>query len=271
MIELEDHELSLATIEHIANDDKYRNYYESMYSGKLYSSILMALTHESFSENDAVVLWKQITSHKQHLNQLLSRDVGISVASLDYLLNIKGELSEPKIIEEDKSSYVARATTKDSLTRLYIRDVFDTILKKEIAEARRNKSCTLCLLMLDIDDFKLINDTFGHIQGDRVLERVSETISNCTREMDWAARYGGEEFAVIMPQTGKDEAFNVAERIRKSIEKLRFEEFSITISIGLCQFSKNINSPEKLIQNTDDALYQAKTEGKNRVVVHGIE
>lgn len=264
IVEIEDHALSLADIESIANDEKVRRHYENKYKNCLYSSILMSLTHESFSEAEAISLWNEIVAHMRQLNHILGRNVGISVASIDYLSNIKSKLSEPKIIEEEKSAFIAEATTKDELTELYLREVFEVVLKKEIAEADRNNK-PLCLLMIDIDDFKKVNDTYGHLKGDEVLNKIGHVINESVREMDLAARYGGEELAVIMPNTSTDSAFEVAERIRKTIEELQFNGFNVTVSIGVCQFNQHSDTPSKLIQNADSALYRAKDEGKNIV------
>ncbi|WP_163835892.1 GGDEF domain-containing protein [Spartinivicinus ruber] len=264
IIEVDDNTLSLAEIEFIANDKKVHQCYETKYKNDLYSNILMSLTHESFPENKAKNLWYEIIDHMQKLNHTLGRYVGISVASLDYLTNIKCTLVEPKIIEEDKITYVAQATTKDELTSLYLRDVFEVVLKKEMDVAKRNNT-TLCLLMIDIDNFKEVNDTYGHQKGDEVLSKIGDTINDSVREMDLAARYGGEELTIIMPNTNIQHAFNAGDRIRKNIEQLKFNGFNVTVSIGLSSSSKSINTPTKLINMADKALYKAKKNGKNQV------
>jgi len=267
IVEIEEHALSLDEIEYIATDTKVRQHYEKTYEGHLYSSILMSLTHKSFSEDEAKKLWNKIANHMRQLNHVLGRHVGIAVASLDYLSNIKDELSEPKIIEENKSAFVAEATTRDTLTGLYSRDVFMALLKKEIAQAARLKK-PLCLIMIDIDDFKTVNDKHGHLKGDDVLKKIGSIIDGTVRDMDLAARYGGEEMAVIMPNTDSGGAFEVADRIRNTIEQENFDNLRVTVSIGLCEYNELIGSPQKLIQNADAALYRAKGQGKNRVETH---
>ena len=119
--------------------------------------------------------------------------------------------------------------------------------------------------MIDIDDFKTINDTYGHQEGDNVLKKIGKTINNLVRKMDLPARYGGEEFAIIMPKADMKQAFKAAERIRKRIAQLEFKGFSVTISIGISQASRNFNTPERLIHAADTALYVAKDKGKNCV------
>jgi diguanylate cyclase (GGDEF)-like protein len=182
---------------------------------------------------------------------------------LDYLSNIKKELSDPKIIEEDKSKFVAETTTKDDLTGLYLREVFDVVLKKEVDEANRTNS-PLCLLMLDIDDFKVTNDTCGHQEGDAVLTKLGAALNDSVREMDTAVRYGGEEMAIIMPKIPTEKVRNAAERIREAIEKIQFNDFSVTVSIGVSQTSNLIKTPEQLIRSADEALMRQKKRGKTK-------
>ena len=266
IVELDDRTLSLADIESIANDEKIRKHYENKYKDCLYSTILLSLTHESFQEDESKSLWNEIISHMRQLEDILGRGVGLSVASLDYLTNVKNALSEPKIIEENKSTFIAGATTKDELTGLYLREVFDVVLKKEMEEANR-KNTSLCLLMIDIDDFKKINDQYGHLKGDEVLNKVGTAINDSVREMDLAARYGGEEMAVIIPRINIEQTFNAAQRIRKTIEEIKFKDFFVTVSIGLSQTNRLIDTPDKLIHAADLALYKAKNKGKNQVIM----
>ena len=266
IVELDDRTLSLADIESIANDESVQKRYENKHKNCLYSTILLSLTHESFQERESKSMWNEIISHMKKLNHILGRNVGISVASLDYLTNVKNTLSEPKIIEEYKSSFVAGATTKDELTGLYLREVFDVFLKKEIEEANR-KNTSLCLLMIDIDNFKKINDQYGHLKGDEVLNKIGTAINDSVREMDLAARYGGEEMVVLMPRVDIEQAYKAAQRIRITIEEIQFKEFFVTVSIGLSQTNRLTDTPGKLINAADVALYKAKNQGKNQVIM----
>jgi len=266
IVEFDDRTISLADIESIANDKKIREHYEKKYKNRLYSTILLSLTHESFQEDESKSLWNEILSHMRQLEHILDRSVGLSVASLDYLTNVKNALSEPKIIEENKSIFVAGATTKDELTGLFLREVFDVVIKKEMEEANR-KNTSLCLLMIDIDDFKEINDQYGHLKCDEVLRKIGTTINDSVREMDLAARYGGEEMVVLMPRVDIEQAYKAAQRIRKAIEQIQFKEFFVTVSIGLSKTSLHINTPDKLIHDADESLYEAKNKGKNQVIM----
>ncbi|MBI3778545.1 MAG: diguanylate cyclase [Gammaproteobacteria bacterium] len=160
----------------------------------------------------------------------------------------------------------------DKLTGLRNRRMFDQRLMEEIAHATRNAK-PLSLLMIDVDDFKRINDTHGHVGGDRVLQILGHVLSGQLWKVDLAARYGGEEFAVILPQTDFQAATNVAERIRRSIEETTIpmpdkHSVGVTVSVGVACFPRCGENPESLIEHADQALYTAKKEGKNRVCLY---
>lgn len=232
-----------------------------------YSTLLLSLTHETFPEKEAKHLWHCIVRHMHYLEQTLMRPVGISVASLDYLSNVRGILDDPKVIEQRKSEFISETTTKDELTALYVREVFDVTLNKTIKEHERNSE-PLSLMLLDLDDFKAINDEHGHQRGDEVLRAVGKSINECVREMDLAARYGGEELAIILPNLNAREAHAVGERLRKTIAALEFDQFRVTVSIGVCEYHRrDCATPEAMIALADEALYEAKAAGKNQTVV----
>jgi len=267
IIDLDESSLSIADIELIVKGGDERKYFENKYFGNLYSKILLVLTHESYEEDEAKSLWNSIVAHMLKLNHDLNRNVGISVATMDYLTNIRDKLLNPVSIEEEKSEFISKTTTKDELTGLYLRDVFDVVLRQKIEEAKRN-NIKLSLLMMDIDDFKIVNDSYGHQLGDNVLKKIGNIINSIVRKMDLPARYGGEELAVIMPDANREQVFKVAERIRKAISQLKFEDFSVTISIGISRFGRDINTSEKVLKAADNALYDAKNKGKNRVIMN---
>lgn len=156
----------------------------------------------------------------------------------------------------------------DPLTNLYNRRFFDMELQRLFGVAIRHGR-PMSLLIGDIDHFKNINDTFGHLTGDLVLKEVSNAIASNVRSTDVLARYGGEEFAVILPETRVDAALTVADRIRKGVERMRVPGDgmpSATISIGVAAAPfPGIVSPPQLIEVADAALYLAKTRGRNRV------
>jgi len=157
--------------------------------------------------------------------------------------------------------------THDNLTKLFNRQKFNDELEKEITRENRYVH-GLCLMMLDIDNFKNINDTYGHDIGDIVLKDISKIIVNSIRATDYPCRWGGEEFMVLLPETQFDDGYNIAEMIRTNIERYENSTFTnpITVSIGIAQFTVNQDSIETFIKNVDNAMYQAKNTGKNKVV-----
>ena len=158
---------------------------------------------------------------------------------------------------------------RDSLTGLYNRRIFNEVLQREFAQAQRHKF-NLSLLSLDLDHFKSVNDNFGHQTGDRVLKSVAKVISNVARLTDLPARVGGEEFAIILPHTSQDQAYIVAERLKKALAESAFNlsgtVFRQTISQGLAGLEHfMIKSAEDMVYWADQALYLAKREGRDTI------
>lgn len=157
----------------------------------------------------------------------------------------------------------------DGLTGVYRRGDFDERLAQEVVRARTFKT-TFGLMLLDIDHFKRLNDRYGHPFGDQVLRRVGELLNASVYDTDFVARYGGEEFVVILPRAEAAGAQRKAEAIRRAIEaerfSLGFEAVAVTISIGLAQFPRDAQGPDELVSQADAALYEAKAQGRNRVV-----
>lgn len=268
VIDMQEEVIEVSQIEKMIHDEELFHMYEEKYTNKLYKTLLKSLTHENYTDEEvAKKTFERIINHLHEMNKLLNRDVGIMVATIDYLSNIIQTLDEPKIIEEDKSETLIETSIKDQLTNLYLRDIFDVTIKKQVDESMRT-GLPLSLIMLDIDDFKSINDTFGHQQGDKVLERIGTLLNENIREMDMAARYGGEELVLLLPNTKLPEAFSKAQQIREAIQNLKFDDFSVTVSVGVSQTNNLINTDTKLIQTADYSMYQAKNNGKNRVVKH---
>lgn len=166
-------------------------------------------------------------------------------------------------------SKVLQYATLDALTNLNNRRQFETRLKQEIAITKRQNN-PLCAMMIDIDFFKKVNDTYGHASGDEVLRTVASVIKAQLRESDIPARYGGEEFAVLLPYTHIEEAKIVGERLRKAVEETTVQlddlTINVTISMGLAEFTQD-ETGEELFERADKALYEAKESGRNRVCI----
>lgn len=157
----------------------------------------------------------------------------------------------------------------DGLTGLINRRQFNQQLDAEIARSKRYRK-PLSLALFDIDDFKKINDFYGHTTGDRILKELGQLITQNVRESDTAARYGGEEFALILPETGQIDAYELLERLRAMIERTVFclpdNPMTATISVGVAQLDLSEAKGYEIIEKADAALYEAKKLGKNQVV-----
>ncbi|MBU0483603.1 MAG: GGDEF domain-containing protein [Proteobacteria bacterium] len=166
-------------------------------------------------------------------------------------------------------SSVLRESIHDDLTGLHNRRYFNARLIDEVDRARRYGG-NVSLLMIDIDHFKKVNDTHGHLTGDAVLEWISEVFRNGLRKTDLVARYGGEEFTILLLNTPKEKAVEIAESLRRAVAESSLPEdqnVRITISIGVAALGKE-KSFESLIRNADQALYNAKSQGRDKVCVN---
>jgi diguanylate cyclase (GGDEF)-like protein/PAS domain S-box-containing protein len=162
--------------------------------------------------------------------------------------------------------HLIELATTDALTGLRNRGAFEERLNDEVARTRRSGR-PLSLLLLDIDRFKEYNDTFGHLRGDAVLRTLGSIVARTVREVDFAARYGGEEFAVILPDTERVGACELAERLRAAVEGADWQDREITISVGVAALGEGVRDAESLLNAADKALYRSKEEGRNRVSV----
>ncbi len=200
----------------------------------------------------------------------------LSKTDIEYLIQLSAQASVT-VQRADSYAQVLRYATLDALTGLNNRRQFEVRLKQEVANAKRNNK-PLCCIMLDIDYFKHVNDTWGHSAGDCILKNVAKIVSKELREYDIASRYGGEEFCILLPDTKINEAAFVAQRLRKAVEKADIsisednisgsDILNVTISVGVSEFENTFETPEKLHQCADIALYEAKHRGRNRVVVY---
>ncbi|HEX4608748.1 MAG TPA: GGDEF domain-containing protein [Urbifossiella sp.] len=172
-------------------------------------------------------------------------------------------------IEAEYHEEIYRLTIQDGLTRVHNQRALMDFLDREVARSQRHNR-PLSVLMFDIDKFKGINDTHGHLCGDFVLRELAECVETTVRKEDLFARYGGEEFTLVLVETGRDEAARAAERIRSLVESraFRFETTPIrlTISVGVATTAGDPDiTPADLLKAADDRLYQAKRTGRNRV------
>ncbi len=172
-------------------------------------------------------------------------------------------------IEANYHEEIYRLMTMDALTMTHNRRYFDEALEREYQRSLRYKRA-LSLVLFDIDHFKQINDTYGHVAGDSVLRQLALVVKPRLRQQDVLARVGGEEFAVLLPEVEIAGAQVAAEKVRRLVEAARFvvddKVFGCTVSVGIAAFEPEMTSPQMLYESTDRNLYEAKRGGRNRVV-----
>lgn len=176
---------------------------------------------------------------------------------------------------EQKNEELRQLSITDQLTQLYNRRYLQEVLKREFSRAKRYRSKLSCIIC-DIDHFKVVNDKYGHLQGDAVLRELAALIKNTTREVDIPFRFGGEEFLVLLPETDRRGAETVAGRLRRATETMPVfkvggvelaEDIKITVSVGLSSFpDPRMKTEVDLVAIADESLYLAKRQGRNRVI-----
>ncbi len=237
-----------------------------------YSDLLYTLMNLRFSEEEAREHWAEMVKHKWVMSEKLKRNVGIRVAALDYFKNIKGLVRSPKIVEVSEFAATSWRAITDSLTELYNHRYFQNAVSREVNRVKEKGGC-FSILLFDIDFFKIYNDSNGHIAGDVVLVEVARILKKNMRAEDVAARYGGEEFGVVIPNAGKEGAFEIAERIRIAVKEFKFanEEVlpsnQVTISAGLATCPEDGKTRRKLISVVDQRLYKAKWKGRDQICI----
>jgi len=237
---------------------------------RYHATRLEQLARISLDEREAKALWEAMVAHRAQLARQLGRDVGLRVALLDHITNVRPRALEAQIIARDALELLEHHSSVDRLTGLFNRAYFDLQLTRECERLRRDETPS-ALMLLDIDRFKQVNDTEGHRRGDEVLQRVSGIIRECLRAADIPCRYGGDEIAAIL--TGADEAESalVAERVREGIASAyRASAVPVTASIGVTMLipGPGPQMEEEAFLRADRALYTAKRAGGDCVQLH---
>lgn len=222
-------------------------------------------------DSDVIVMtgYSGSYSYEEAINKGASDLVFKPVRYKELLLRLKRVLREQSLTRErvQMLGKLQKLAITDGLTKLYNSRYFYNQIDLEVDRTKRYQH-KLSLLLLDIDRFKDYNDTYGHLEGDKVLMRIGEIIKACLRKMDTAYRYGGEEFTILLPETNAEEAEHVAERIRTGIENEVFSpeqgaKVVKTISIGVTQYQPD-ERISSFVERADKAMYLSKEKGRNR-------
>lgn len=176
-----------------------------------------------------------------------------------------------KIALEEANTELAVLSQTDGLTQLFNRNHWQKCLESEFKRYHRNHHAS-SLVMLDIDNFKVVNDSYGHLVGDDVIRHLAKVIREQVRETDVSGRYGGEEFTVLLADTNANEAKVFAERLRKTVENsvviYNDLEIKYTISLGIAEIERSYNDVSQWLEHADNALYQSKEHGRNQVTIY---
>ncbi len=237
---------------------------------RVYQVLIHALTSLDLPADMSHEYWRKTLAHRDQMSVLLGRNVSLVTALSDYLDHRDRDSYTPFLIDAKNYEQIVQQSVKDRLTGLNNRAYFDQVFEQQLSLAQRYNT-DLSLLFLDLDNFKDINDRYGHQTGDYVLQSVAALIEKEKRDSDIAIRYGGEEFILLMPHTGSINGLILAERIRKLVSRTVINHndhaISITISGGLSSYPKDGDISSEILAVADQALYQSKGAGKNLVSI----
>jgi diguanylate cyclase (GGDEF)-like protein len=259
------------------NDDSFIKKINRLYASdgaEVLKTVFKLLAGIDLPPEKCSLHWEKTQIHRQKLSELLGRNIDITTALCDYLQSATRLLSHPRLIEARQYENFIHETVNDKLTGLFNRPYFDEAFNQQVALANRYHE-DFTVLFLDIDDFKEVNDTYGHLAGDAALQAIAGVILKEKRDSDVAARFGGEEFVLLMTHTDNINAYIFAERLRKQIEILeityRDQVFKLTVSGGIASYPFNSQDPMQLLQMADSAVYLAKGAGKNIISLYKKE
>jgi len=277
---LNDRPVDLILSEHFLSDGNGLDILKSLSDSKFEIPVVIIAEQENETIASEVIdagAYDYLPKNKISKKSLF-RSITNTVEKFDLEKKIKlaqGKLAEMSSLEREMKQaqiQLAEMSTRDELTGLYNRRYFIESLERELARAKRYKR-NLGFCMIDLDKFKDINDTYGHLAGDMILSAIGKMFDEHFRQGDLICRYGGEEFAVILPDTSLKSAMAVCERLRKKVFSHRFKynssDVSISVSIGIALYNNLVHrSPVELVSAADQALYRAKKEGRNSVRYH---
>ncbi len=225
----------------------------------------------SFSEEEAENHWKNIISRLEKSESKLNRKISIYAGVVDYFTDEERVFSSPVLVEIKVLRQTEELAMMDGLTNTFNRRYMDLYLRKEINRCNRYNKC-FSVMLLDVDDFKKINDTYGHVTGDIVLQTMASVLKSTIREEDVLCRYGGEEFLIIMPETDADKAIALYSRIQERLYETEiYKNYKVTVSAGCSNYTAHADNLIDLLRCADISLYKAKKAGKNQAVKYEKE
>ena len=258
---------------HSQNEDEFLRHVDNLagtQGEKIYPVLLSIFSQLDFKDDEARSIWQDLVQHRQEMTDFMARPVNLTTAVCDYMLTVRRELVNPKVVELNLLEETSHYCKCDRLTGLYNRSYFEEALKSEASRCKRYQT-EFSLVFFDLDHFKRINDNLGHQAGDKVLKFVAELIQSEKRNEDIAFRFGGEEIVLILPGTPKYNALILAERIRHKIENMNLslegEKVEVTVTGGVATFPLDTDIEAEMVECADRALYRAKSQGRNQIAL----
>ena len=238
----------------------------------VYVELLYLLTHMRFEAEEARKHWKAVIRHRQELEDAVGYEMDLSVGLVSYFVQVSGKLKNPKVIELKLFEETRASAYKDELTGLHNFRFFQEFLLWEVGRCERSGG-EFSIAMGDLDNFKSYNDRFGHDAGNEALQAVGKALQEAGRDQEVVVRYGGALFMLIMPETSKEDAGRVADRVCRAIAELDLSpsqsKNGVTMSLGVASYPTDAGESEALVRCADRAMYTAKAKGKNQAQIYG--
>lgn len=238
---------------------------------QIYRMIFSNIISLHMSDSEVLELWHKIETHKREVSRKLGRNIGMRVAVFDYLCNIDKKIETPLIVDNSEYERLINESQNDCKTGVFNSRAFYRMIEKEISRSQRF-GLVFSVFLFDLDNFKLFNDSYGHLSGDELLKLIGSIMKKNVRSIDVIARFGGDEFVILFPQTEKITAARICSKLKRkvlaAIEKKFRPDFPVTMSGGIVMYPYNGHDYQSLLLEADKILYQAKSRGKNHIMTY---